>query len=79
MDTDAQEQQESQQLQSSKEQVQSKQPEASDEPSFALLESEPMYCAEQIRIPPQLPDIMKNYTKFIIREKPANIIEASAA
>ncbi|KND01569.1 uncharacterized protein SPPG_03369 [Spizellomyces punctatus DAOM BR117] len=38
----------------------------------------PLYTAEQIRIPPELPDILKKYTKHIIRSQPGNILEASA-
>ncbi|KAJ3086317.1 Ropporin-1-like protein [Phlyctochytrium bullatum] len=39
---------------------------------------EPLYCAEQIKIPPDLPDILKNYTKHIIRSQPADILACSA-
>ena len=39
---------------------------------------EQMYCAEQINIPSELPEILKNYTKFIIRSQPTNIAAASA-
>jgi hypothetical protein len=38
----------------------------------------PIYSAEQIRIPPELPEILKNYAKFIIKTHPGNIFEASA-
>ena len=37
-----------------------------------------MYSADQIVIPPSLPDILKNYTKYIIRNQPADIFAASA-
>ncbi|KAJ3413647.1 Ropporin-1-like protein [Chytridiales sp. JEL 0842] len=40
--------------------------------------AEPLYCAEQIKIPPELPDILKNYTKHIIRTQPTDIIGSSA-
>ena len=39
---------------------------------------EPIYSTEQIHIPPQLADILKNYTKFIIKTQPLNINNASA-
>ncbi|KAJ3352641.1 Ropporin-1-like protein [Entophlyctis luteolus] len=39
---------------------------------------EPIYCAEQIKIPADLPDILKNYTKHIIRTQPADIMTCSA-
>lgn len=39
--------------------------------------SVPLYSAEQIRIPPELPDILKSYTKHIIREQPKDILAAS--
>ena len=36
-----------------------------------------MYCAEQIQIPPDLPPILKAYTKAVIRAKPADLISFS--
>lgn len=36
-----------------------------------------IYSAEQIRIPPDLPEILKNYCKFIIKSKPENIEKSS--
>ncbi|KAI8917731.1 hypothetical protein DFJ77DRAFT_317365 [Powellomyces hirtus] len=39
--------------------------------------SDTLYTAEQIRIPPDLPDILKNYTKHIIRTQPGNIVKES--
>ncbi|KAJ3161461.1 Ropporin-1-like protein [Geranomyces michiganensis] len=39
--------------------------------------SDALYTAEQIRIPPDLPDILKNYTKHIIRTQPGNILKES--
>eukprot|EP00736_Rhodelphis_marinus_P009245 Rmarinus@m.27132 len=44
----------------------------------SLLDVEPIYCAEQIVVPPELPDIMKAYTKEVIRNQPENIFEFSA-
>lgn len=41
-------------------------------------EKQPIYCAEQIRIPPELPDIIKDYAKHMIRSKPKDLIAASA-
>ncbi|KAL7750569.1 hypothetical protein RI367_003910 [Sorochytrium milnesiophthora] len=40
--------------------------------------TEPLYSREQIKIPDQLPDIIKNYAKHIIRTQPSNILNASA-
>ncbi|KAI9359619.1 hypothetical protein DFJ73DRAFT_621872 [Zopfochytrium polystomum] len=37
-----------------------------------------LYCAEQIKIPPELPDILKNYAKHVIRTQPSDIMSASA-
>nr|XP_020462123.1 ropporin-1-like protein [Monopterus albus] len=33
-----------------------------------------MYCAEQINIPPELPDIMKSFTKAAIRTQPKDLL-----
>jgi hypothetical protein len=38
----------------------------------------PIYSAEQIRIPPELPEILKSYAKFIIKNQPEDIIGSSA-
>lgn len=40
--------------------------------------SESLYSAEQIKIPTDLPEIMKNYTKYVIKTQPQDIISASA-
>ncbi|XP_070784567.1 ropporin-1-like protein [Enoplosus armatus] len=37
-----------------------------------------MYCAQQINIPPQLPDILKNFTKAAIRTQPTDLLLWSA-
>ncbi|DBB15137.1 hypothetical protein WJX82_009344 [Trebouxia sp. C0006] len=42
------------------------------------MEVEPMYCAEQIKVPPNLADVLKAYTKEVIRQQPADILEFSA-
>lgn len=42
------------------------------------LETEPMYCAEQINIPDNLGEILKAYAKEVIRQQPGNIYEFSA-
>ncbi len=42
-------------------------------------EAGPMYSAEQIKIPPDLPDILKEYTKAAIRTQPADVLQWSAA
>lgn len=38
----------------------------------------PIYSAEQIRIPPELPEILKNYAKYIIKNQPEDIVGSSA-
>jgi hypothetical protein len=40
--------------------------------------SESLFSAEQIKIPSDLPEIMKNYTKYVIKNQPQDIISASA-
>lgn len=40
--------------------------------------NEEVYCAEQIKIPPELPDILKKYAKHIIRTQPSDILSVSA-
>lgn len=40
--------------------------------------SESLFSAEQIKIPADLPEIMKNYTKYIIKTQPQDIIAASS-
>lgn len=40
--------------------------------------SESLFSAEQIKIPTDLPEIMKNYTKHVIKTQPQDIISASA-
>ncbi|KAJ3123201.1 hypothetical protein HK098_002125, partial [Nowakowskiella sp. JEL0407] len=40
--------------------------------------TDPLYCAEQIKIPPSLPDILKAYTKHILHLQPTDIIASSA-
>ncbi|XP_029978642.1 ropporin-1-like protein isoform X2 [Sphaeramia orbicularis] len=41
--------------------------------------SDTMYCAQQINIPPELPDILKNFTKAAIRTQPKDVLVWSAA
>ena len=36
-----------------------------------------IFCAEQIEVPDELPEILKNYSKAVIRENPENIISFS--
>jgi hypothetical protein len=33
-----------------------------------MSEIEPLYCAEQIKVPPAMPEILKAWTKAVIRE-----------
>lgn len=35
---------------------------------------DPMYCAQQINIPPVLPDILKQYTKAAIKSQPVDLL-----
>ena len=42
------------------------------------MDIEPIYCAEQIKIPENLADALKAYTKEVIRENPEDIIAFSA-
>lgn len=39
----------------------------------------PIYCAEQIVIPPALPDILKEFTKAAIRTQPPDLLQWAAA
>ena len=39
---------------------------------------EPYYCSEQIEIPPELPDILKQFTKAAIRTQPNDLLEWSS-
>jgi hypothetical protein len=36
-----------------------------------------IFCAEQIEVPSQLPEILKNYSKAVIRANPNDIIDFS--
>ncbi|XP_026860253.2 ropporin-1-like protein [Electrophorus electricus] len=38
-----------------------------------------MYCAQQINIPPELPDILKQFTKAAIRTQPHDVLQWAAA
>lgn len=40
---------------------------------------EPYYCSQQIPIPPELPDILKTFTKAAIRTQPTDVLAWSAA
>jgi len=40
---------------------------------------EPYYCSQQIQIPPELPDILKQFTKAAIRTQPMDVLAWSAA
>lgn len=40
---------------------------------------EPYYCSQQINIPPELPDILKQFTKAAIRTQPKDCLAWSAA
>jgi hypothetical protein len=36
-----------------------------------------IFCAEQIEVPPELPEILKNYSKEVIRNNPKDLIDFS--
>ena len=36
-----------------------------------------IFCAEQIEVPDELPEILKNYSKAVIRNNPENLIAFS--
>ena len=38
------------------------------------MSSDPLYTAEQIRIPPQLPEILKQFTKAAIKTQPSDLL-----
>ena len=38
---------------------------------------EPMYCSQQINIPPELPNILKQFTKAAIRTQPSDILQVN--
>ncbi|XP_062842030.1 ropporin-1-like protein [Trichomycterus rosablanca] len=38
-----------------------------------------MYCAQQINIPPELPDILKQFTKAAIKTQPHDVLQWAAA
>jgi hypothetical protein len=40
--------------------------------------NEPLYSPHQIKVPDNLPDILKSFTKHIIRTQPKNIVEEAA-
>ncbi|XP_075037979.1 ropporin-1-like protein [Mixophyes fleayi] len=40
---------------------------------------ETMFCAQQINIPPELPDLLKQFTKAAIRTQPRDVLQWSAA
>ncbi len=42
------------------------------------MDTTPLYSAEQIIVPEELADILKQYTKAVIRSQPPNIVEFSA-
>jgi hypothetical protein len=42
------------------------------------MDSEPLYSVQQIKVPDALPDILKEWTKEVIRANPADIIVWSA-
>jgi len=38
-----------------------------------MSEIEPLYCAEQIKVPPAMPEILKAWTKAVIRENVSQV------
>lgn len=47
-------------------------------PQGAMPLPDTMFCAQQIHIPPELPDILKQFTKAAIRTQPADVLQWSA-
>ena len=39
----------------------------------------PIYCSDQIKVPPEFPEILKQFTKAAIRTQPADLLTWSAA
>ncbi|XP_005090372.1 ropporin-1-like protein [Aplysia californica] len=48
-------------------------------PTAAAKMDEPYYCSQQINIPPELPDILKQFTKAAIRTQPKDVLAWSSA
>lgn len=48
------------------------------EQRMADVREQRIYCAEQIVVPEELPNILKHYSKAVIKENPANIISFSS-
>lgn len=46
---------------------------------MAPTNNEPMYSSQQIHIPPDLPNVLKQFTKAAIRTQPTDILQWSAA
>ncbi len=42
------------------------------------MDLDPIYCAEQIQVPPELAGILKAYTKEVVRRQPSDVYEFSA-
>merc|ERR1719174_2991926 len=42
------------------------------------MEVQPIYCAEQIVLPQDLPEVLKNFTKEVIRHDPEDVLQFSA-
>ena len=53
-------------------------PAAMPTPKVGTMDLEPIYCAEQIKVPPDLADILKAYTKEVVRRQPEDVYEFSA-
>jgi hypothetical protein len=47
-------------------------------PLVMPLDLDPIYCAEQIAVPPDLADVLKAYTKEVVRRQPADVYAFSA-
>ncbi|KNC56170.1 uridylate kinase [Thecamonas trahens ATCC 50062] len=44
----------------------------------SILDMDPIYTAEQIVIPPALPDVLKEWSKHVIRAQPGDLLQFSA-
>ena len=51
-------------------------PEAISEEFQSIHNQNPVYCSDQIKIPSQLPDILKNFAKYVIKNNPSDIVSA---
>ena len=46
--------------------------------NMSQINQKAIYSSEQIKIPPDMPEILKNYAKFVLKTNPTDIMAASA-